>query len=129
MAAPPCNDDLLDAYLKHGSICLHGGDASHLEWAYHSIVDIVDTAESADVLALVLALISKAPDELLSYVAAGPLEDLLSRDGPNVIDKVLKFAQKDERLQMALQGVWGQNRMDPATWDRLQQSVREWRLH
>jgi hypothetical protein len=129
MSRPPWNDDLVDAYLKYGWIVVHDGEASHLEWAYHSVCEIVDRAESEDVLALVLALISKSPDELLSYVAAGPLEDLLCLHGPNVIGTVLKSAHKDERLRIALQGVWGQNRMDSATWERLQSSVREWRLH
>ncbi len=52
-------------------------------------------------------LIKKAPsDESLAYVAAGPLEDLLAFHGPAVIDHVAVAARADERLQLALSGVW-----------------------
>jgi hypothetical protein len=54
----------------------------------------------------------------------------MAAPNPNVLGKVLKAAEEDERLRFALRGVWGQNRMDPATWQRLQQVIREWRtLH
>lgn len=52
-------------------------------------------------------------DEALAYVAAGPLEDLLKKHGPVVIDLVEGESRNNDRLQLALSGVWGINPGNP----------------
>ena len=52
-------------------------------------------------------------------LAAGPVEDLLSKFGASYIDKVEDIAQKDERFRQMLCGVW-QNNMSDELWLRLQ---------
>ena len=50
--------------------------------------------------------------DLLFYVAAGPLEDLLAWHGPEVVDEMLDLARRDSQVRKALlQGVWGRNRI------------------
>jgi hypothetical protein len=62
-------------------------------------------------------LINKAPsDEALAYIAAGPLEDLLAFHDSAVMDYVAVTARADERVQLALSGVWI-NRGNPV-WER-----------
>lgn len=52
-------------------------------------------------------LVNKAPsDEALAFVAAGPLEDLLKKHGPAVIDQIENECRENDRLRLALSGVW-----------------------
>jgi len=52
-------------------------------------------------------LVDAAPsNEALAFVAAGPLEDLLKNQGPAVIDRIEKEAESNDRLRLALSGVW-----------------------
>src|SRR5271169_1955713 len=51
---------------------------------------------------------NRAPsDSALALVAAGPLEDLLKKHGPVVVDRVEEESRKNDRLRLALSGVWG----------------------
>lgn len=52
-------------------------------------------------------MIATAPsDEAIAYIAAGPLEDLLKRNGPKVIDEIEHSTREDEDLQFAMCCVW-----------------------
>jgi hypothetical protein len=63
---------------------------------------------------LVLALLDAAPDERSrTYVACGPLEDLLQNCGDAVIDRIEHAAQDDPRIGQALVHVWGLERYPP----------------
>jgi hypothetical protein len=62
-------------------------------------------------------LVRKAEsDEALPYVAAGPLEDLLIHHGATVLDLIERECLDNERLPLALSGVW-LDREDPI-WER-----------
>ena len=59
-------------------------------------------------------LVNTAPsDEALAYVAAGPLEELLHKHGPVLIDRIEEESRENARLQLALSGVWGLDRSHP----------------
>jgi hypothetical protein len=45
-------------------------------------------------------------DKALAFIAAGPLEDLLKKHGPVVIDCIENESEENARLQLALSGVW-----------------------
>jgi hypothetical protein len=45
-------------------------------------------------------------DAQLAYLAAGPLEDLLKKYGPQFIDRIEDEARKSEKMVRALSGVW-----------------------
>jgi hypothetical protein len=65
----------------------------------------------AEKLELVLALVDAAPDEQsLTYVACGPLEDLLLNCGDAVIDRIELSAEHNPRLGRSLGKVWGLER-------------------
>lgn len=68
----------------------------------------------------ILALIGNAPsEEALGWVAAGPLEDLLCKHGPAMIDRIEREAGVNARLAHCLTGVWGFSRMDRDVWSRV----------
>jgi hypothetical protein len=50
-------------------------------------------------------------DEVLAYVAAGPLEDFLCSHTHRAIDRVLDLASRDAHFRRALSGVWARNRL------------------
>ena len=75
-------------------------------WAFDAVNQLVRRDPVAGWRVTYL-LINKAPsDEAPAYVAAGPLEDLLKFHGPAVIGHVTVAARAEERLQLALSGVW-----------------------
>ena len=66
---------------------------------------------------LTLELIEAAPDDhVLANIAAGPLEDLLSRSADHFIDQVELQARRDPKFRRCLTGVWG---LPPAVRERL----------
>ena len=78
-----------------------------------------------DAWRVILELVRQADGEdAIFYIAAGPLEDLLARHGPLVIDTVEAEARTNERLRACLTGVWG-NSIAAAVWQRLQSVATE----
>jgi hypothetical protein len=65
----------------------------------------------------ILALVERAPDEeALSGVAAGPIEDLISRHGGSFCDRIIDEARANARFKTALNYTSG--------WDSLPNEVR-----
>jgi len=58
-------------------------------------------------------------DKTIAVLAAGPLEDLLARQGPEFIDRVEELARKDPQFNYLLGGVW-RNTMTDEIWQRVQ---------
>jgi len=89
------------AYLRY-----HERKREEDRWA----VDEIDALVAGDpdtAWEVTRALLGQArSDEELAYIAAGPLEDLLKTHGPRVIDRIERECRNDERLQLALSGVW-----------------------
>lgn len=75
--------------------------------------DVATNRNIDEVWEITRAVIDRAgSDEVLAYVAAGPLENLLKMCGPQVIDRVEQEANKSEKFLLALSGVWG---LEPGT--------------
>ena len=51
-------------------------------------------------------LVRAAPDELLGFIGAGPVEDLVNRFGGELIDWIEGEARRDPRFQDALGAIW-----------------------
>ena len=99
--------ELIGAYLAHART-----QTEESSWAFDEVVDLIKDS-ARDGLTLVRELLSRRLEpDLLFYVAAGPLEDLLAWHGPEVVDEVLDLARRDSQVRKALlQGVWGRNRI------------------
>jgi hypothetical protein len=102
-------DALADVYLRR-----HHQKREEDSWVLASVDEIVRN-EPDKALELTLMLLKKAgdDDEVLAFVAAGPLEDLLKMHGFRVIDRIEQEAKGDLPLQLALSGVWGITRGSP----------------
>lgn len=57
-------------------------------------------------------------EDIMAVLAAGPLEDLLAKCGPEYIDRVEELARKDPRFNELLGGVWRSTITDEI-WQRL----------
>jgi hypothetical protein len=69
---------------------------------------------------IVTTMVDRAPSEaVLWYVAAGPLEDLVSYHGPHFLDRLEDRARVNLRFRDALRGVWGWQRFPRVMRDRL----------
>ena len=67
---------------------------------------------------IVAAFAIAESDEDLEHLAAGPVEHLLARHGPDFISKVEDHASADSRFCRMLTAVW-QNAMTDDVWHRL----------
>lgn len=91
--------------------------------------DLVVFGNADEAIGLVCALVDESPVELLNVIAAGPLEDLLTKHGPQVVDRILAVASSNERMQAALLMVWDGKSMDPIVFKKVQlflASTRMW---
>lgn len=72
---------------------------------------------------LIVDMIERAPsDASLGFIAASPLEDLLSKDGPDFIDRVEKRALESAQFRRAL-GMLRRLGMSEDVWRRVQASA------
>jgi hypothetical protein len=104
-------EQVVDSYLRH-----YAFKEEQDFWAFDEVNQIVRRDPAAGLRLTCLLVNQTTSDEALAYVAAGPLEDLLTFHGPLFIDHVAVAARADERLQLALSGVW-LNRANPV-WER-----------
>jgi hypothetical protein len=75
--------------------------------AWEQVNDLVGSDPEA-AWVVTLALIEAAPDDrVLANVAAGPLEDLLTRSTETFIDRAELQARRDAKFRRCLTGVWG----------------------
>jgi hypothetical protein len=85
-----------------------GAKSTDSRFAAWERVDELVRSDSEAGLELVRRLAQAAPDDLvLSNVAAGPLEDLLTKHGEAVLDHVEELARRDPNFRRCLTGVWG----------------------
>jgi hypothetical protein len=58
------------------------------------------------------------PDKVVAVLAAGPVEDLLAKEGPDYIDRIETLARQDPKFNYLLGGVW-RNTMTAEVWQRV----------
>ena len=84
-------------------------EAGHPASVYISWTDVNAAVTRGGLLALELvnAIIQAAPDESgVVLVGAGPLEDLVRKHSPNLIDEIERMATRDSRFRLALSSAW-----------------------
>jgi len=108
---PIIKEQVVDSYLRHYAL-----KQDQDFWAFDEVNQLVRRDPLAGWRVTCLLIKKASCDEALAYIAAGPLEDLLAFHGPGVIEHVTVAARADERLQLALSGVW-LNRASPV-WER-----------
>jgi hypothetical protein len=114
--------ELISGYLAHAATRTRDGtDAEHFE-ASDELDDLVtDEPERAwPLICEIIRRIAPADEDILAYVAAGPLENLLAQHPHTVIERVEILASNDAHFRRALSGVWGWNRIPPDVRARLE---------
>jgi hypothetical protein len=97
------------------------GEAENPDWGWASdrMYSILDGAPEI-AWEIIVELVDRAPsDGSLSFFAAGPLEDLLSKDGPDFIDRVEERSAMNERFRRAV-GMLHRLGMADDVWGRVQ---------
>jgi hypothetical protein len=113
--------DLIASYLIHAKTRTRDGtDAEHFD-AWEQLDSLVrDAPERAwPVICEIIRRVSPEDEDILAYVAAGPLEDLLVRHPYAFIDRVEALATSDSHFRRAVSGEWGWNVIPSDVWERL----------
>ena len=92
---------LADTYLRH-----HATRSDDDFWAWQKVDEIVRGGDLDRAWEITLVLMRKAPDDVLDYIAAGPLEDFIDGYGDRGLDRAEQACDEDSRLQYALSGIW-----------------------
>lgn len=58
-----------------------------------------------------------------AYIAAGLLENAVTKHGPHLIDQIEALAVKSAKFRFFLSAIWGQAYTDPDVWARLCKAV------
>jgi hypothetical protein len=88
-------------------------------WAFERVNDLVSN-DPDPAWRLIERLVAQAPDDdVLGAIAAGPLEDFISDHGIHFIDRIERWAARDERFRQCLAGVW-QSQTPDEIWARIE---------
>ncbi len=108
------SQELAEAYLQH-----YRSGSKEDSWAFDEVVEACNDLESG--IKVTLSLLAFAKNEIeISYIAAGPVEDILKWHGNKAIPYFENASQYSENVRKALAGVWI-NEKDKAfsEWERL----------
>ena len=99
-------NELISTYFKNYKRFIEGKSQNDTIWAVEKIEHLVKESPMQGLEAVIQLIKESDDDETLSYIAAGPLENLLVFNGSKIVDRLTKIADNDERIQLALSGVW-----------------------
>lgn len=89
-------------------------------WAVSEVMDWSPVGDADRLWQFILETYKRdLPDKAIGALAAGPLEDLLSKRGADFIDRIEELARKDPKFNHLLGGVW-RNTMSDEVWERVQ---------
>jgi len=110
--------ELIAGYLAHAITTTRDGtDAEHYDAREQLDELISDAPERAwPLICEIIRRIAPADEDILAYVAAGPLEDLLARHPHAFIDRIEELAINDAHFRRTVSGVWG--------WIRIPSDIR-----
>lgn len=88
-------------------------------WAIEQVLDWMLEGEGDRLWPFILETYKHdLSEDIMSVLAAGPLEDLLAKCGPEYIDRVEELARKDPKFNELLGGVW-RSTMTDEIWQRV----------
>lgn len=89
-------------------------------WAISQVLDWSLDREGEHLWQFITAAYKRdLSDKAIAALAAGPLEDLLAKQGPEFIERIEELARKDPQFNYLLGGVW-RNTMTDEIWQRVQ---------
>ena len=89
-------------------------------WATSEVLDWALEGDGDRLWAFILEAYKRdLPHKMIEVLAAGPLEALLAKRGPDFIDRIEELARKDPKFNYLLGGVW-RSTMTDEVWQRVQ---------
>lgn len=88
-------------------------------WTFMLLDALIETNPDLCLDALVACLGQCETPEDAALIAAGPLDDLIARQGPALIDRIEALAAAAPRLRYALSGIEPQSQRTNPAWPRL----------
>ena len=95
------------------------GEREENVWAFQSFDEISRSDPELCWELILQALHTPHAESVTAILAAGPLEDLLARFGPQFIERVEAKAHEDPEFKELLGGVW-RNSMSDDIWARVE---------
>jgi hypothetical protein len=118
-------NEIVDAWIAYQDADDRSPDRESNWWAIEQVFDWSLDCEGERLWEFVTTAYQRdVSDKVVGALAAGPLEDLLAKQGPQFIERVEERARKDPRFNYLLGGVW-RNAMTEEVWQRVQAA----RLH
>jgi hypothetical protein len=112
--------ELVDGWLGYQRAAdANGAGPENLFWAVSEVLDLTYDNPQALWDFILKTLEDPRSDEVMPVFAAGPVEDLLAKYGPDFIDRVEAEAHRNRRFASLLGGVW-QKTMSDDIWRRVQ---------
>ncbi|WP_158987931.1 DUF6869 domain-containing protein [Lysobacter panacisoli] len=94
--------------------------ASPLWWVFERSLLPLRRDAAEEIWNFVLAVLAKSPPhEVLTNLAAGPMEDLIAYEGDAFIERIELHARRDPAFRHLLGGVW-KNQTPPKIWQRIE---------
>jgi hypothetical protein len=119
-AVPLDRERLMCEYIAYGEA---PRGQEHWGWASERMYSILEAIPEL-AWELIAEMMERAPtDASLGFLAASPLEDLLSKDGPLFITRVEKRAAENVKFRRAL-GMLRRLGMTDDVWQRVQRAAR-----
>lgn len=111
--------ELIARYLMHATTTTRDGTDAECFDANEELNELVteEPERAWPLICEIIRRISLKDEDILAYVAAGPLEDLLVRHPQAFIERIETLAQNDAHFRRAVSGVWG--------WTRIPADIRE----
>jgi hypothetical protein len=114
--------DLVDAWIRLHYARDDLAERKRLLWA-HAVLDDICSREPLECLRIVQAILKRDRGDLIAAsLAAGPVEDLLDRHGPEIIDAIEHAAKEDVEFRSILSGVW-RSTIEESVWERVQRLI------
>jgi hypothetical protein len=99
--------------------------AEELSWAYDCVDDMINEAPQTALDVILLALSMARDNSDVGVLAAGPLEDLIVRNGTVVIDRIEIEVARSAEFRQLLSGTWSQGSAGTEVWQRIQRAVKD----
>lgn len=113
-------DTWIDAFIEISLAPEDSRGSDHpLWWASERTIFILKPVDFETMWQFVIGVLArKPPAQLLGYLAAGPLEDMIAHFGDYFIERIEDTARRDPAFRDLLHGVW-KNRTPDALWERV----------
>ena len=111
---------IVDDWIAAAGLNPNSPEREPYQWAMDQVLDWSLDRQGEHLWRFILAAYKRdLSDETNAFLAAGPLEDLLAKQGPDFIERVEELARKDPKFNYLLGGVW-RNTMTDEVWQRVQ---------